>query len=305
MLVTRVLECAAMLYDAIDHLILPVSDLSAAAAPYERLGLRVSPGVRHAGLGTENRTIRAGMGPQNQFYVELLSIADEQEAAGNPFGEVVRQAIAAGRGVTMVLLRVSDMQAVAKELSGRGLEIAPQSVTTSDGMRIADVAPLTTEEQAGFNLACVQYAAPMGEIYKRFATQGAFAHAFPLKRLDHLAAFTRDLQETTRFWTDVLGIPVAGEVTTPAMAIHQMRVGDAMLELLGASSPESPLAGRPPGMASMAAFEVPDIDAAAAQARAAGFSASNPGTGALPGTRTATIPPTELAGMALQLLQYV
>jgi catechol 2,3-dioxygenase-like lactoylglutathione lyase family enzyme len=294
-----------MLYDAIDHLILPVVDLIDAALPFERLGLRVTPGVRHAGLGTENRTIRTGAGPQNVFYVELLGIADEQEASANPFGEVVKQAIAAGRGVTMVLLRVRDMQAVAKELGGRGLEITPQMVTTSDGMRICDVAPLATEEQAGFNLACVEYATSIGEIYERFATQGAFDHAFPLKRLDHLAAFTRDLPATTRFWSDVLGIPVAGEVTTPAMAIHQMRVGDAVLELLGAASPESPLASRPPGMASMAAFEVPDLDAAVAQARAAGFSAADPAKGVLPGTRTSTIPPAELAGMALQLLQYV
>jgi catechol 2,3-dioxygenase-like lactoylglutathione lyase family enzyme len=130
------------------------------------------------------------------------------------------------------------------------------------------------------------------------------AHSFPLQRLDHLAAFMPDLQETTRVWTEVLGIPGAGEVTTPAMAIHQMRVGDAVLELLGAAAPESPLAGRPPGMVSMAAFDVADLDAAVAQARTAGFSAADPATGVLPGTRTSTIPATELAGLALQLLAY-
>ena len=37
----------------------------------------------------------------------------------------------------------------------------------------------------------------------------------PLKRLDHLAAMAPNLEDATSFWTDVLGVPVHGEVRTP------------------------------------------------------------------------------------------
>jgi len=56
---------------------------------------------------------------------------------------------------------------------------------------------------------------------------------------------------------------------------------------------------------SMCAFEVDDLDASVALARERGFTVTDPSTGVLPGTRTATIPPDQLNGMAMQLLEYV
>jgi hypothetical protein len=56
---------------------------------------------------------------------------------------------------------------------------------------------------------------------------------------------------------------------------------------------------------SLASWEVPDLEAAVRQAREAGFTVSDPVIGALPGTRIAMIPPQELGGMTMQLLQYV
>jgi hypothetical protein len=55
----------------------------------------------------------------------------------------------------------------------------------------------------------------------------------------------------------------------------------------------------------MTAFEVPDLDAAVRVARAAGFTISDPARGPLPGTNVSRIPAEELAGLGLQLLQYV
>jgi hypothetical protein len=64
-------------------------------------------------------------------------------------------------------------------------------------------------------------------------------------------------------------------------------MGDAVLELLGPASLESPIWKRPPGLVGMASWE--DLDAAVALARAAGFAVTDPAAGVLPGTRTATI----------------
>ena len=131
-------------------------------------------------------------------------------------------------------------------------------------------------------------------------------HAFPLLRLDHLAAITPDLERPSRIWTDVFGVPVVGEVhvADPLMTVRQFGLGDAILELLGDPSQAGPLRSRPFGLVSMASWEVGDLDDAVARARAAGFTASDPAVGALPGTRIATIPAEELAGLRMQLLQY-
>src|SRR5262249_11350672 len=135
------------------------------------------------------------------------------------------------------------------------------------------------------------------------AAAGPPGHSFPLRRLDHLAVVTHDLEARTRFWADVLGVAVAGEVATPATVIRQLRLGDAVLELLGPAAPDSPVWKRPAGLVGTASWEVADLDAAVAQARAAGFGVTDSATGVLPGTRVATDQGTELAGVNMQLPQ--
>jgi len=98
---------------------------------------------------------------------------------------------------------------------------------------------------------------------------------------------------------------VSGEIVTPTMVVRQLRIGDAVLELLGPASPDSPLWKRPPGLVSMASWEVRNLDAAIGQARTAGFTGTDPAVGPLPGTWIATIQGTELAAVNMQLLEYV
>ena len=69
----------------IDHAIYAAADLDAAAARIEDLlGLTVLPGGRHEGMGTENRIVPLGGG-----YLELLAVADGDEAAGSVFGRAL------------------------------------------------------------------------------------------------------------------------------------------------------------------------------------------------------------------------
>jgi catechol 2,3-dioxygenase-like lactoylglutathione lyase family enzyme len=134
---------------------------------------------------------------------------------------------------------------------------------------------------------------------------GAPVHDFPLARADHVAVVAHDLEEKTRFWSAALSVPLAGEVRTPRLIIRQLRLGDVTLELLAAASPDSPIASRPAGPSSLISWEVPDVDAAVAQARRAGFTVPDADAGPLPGSRIATIPAAELAGVAMQLIQWV
>src|SRR3954467_9997943 len=73
----------------IDHVIYATRDLDAAAARMEReLGLTARGGGRHDGLGTHNRVVPLGRG-----YLELLAIADPDEAAESPLGRAVQTRI--------------------------------------------------------------------------------------------------------------------------------------------------------------------------------------------------------------------
>jgi hypothetical protein len=70
----------------IDHVIYATADLDEAAARVEsELGLSVMPGGRHEGHGTHNRIVPLGGG-----YLELMAVADPQEAADSPMGSAVQ-----------------------------------------------------------------------------------------------------------------------------------------------------------------------------------------------------------------------
>lgn len=285
---------------SIDHVVVPVSDLDAAAAAYERLGLTLTPRSSHVGIGTENRVFMVAGG--HDFYVELLGFRDEAEvrAAGR-----ASYLAAIDKGVARVMLAVDDIAAAVADLKAKGIETQVQEVADARG-KICDVAPLEGVAGLGFDGALIQYVGASEARHERRAAAGLFTHNFPLKRPDHMATMVADLPAATKFWGDALGVAVHGEVRAPGMIIQQMKVGDVMMEFLAADGPESRLAGRPPGLASMVAWEVQGrLDDAVALARERGFTPSEPNNGVLPGTRVATIPGTELSGVGMQLLEYV
>jgi catechol 2,3-dioxygenase-like lactoylglutathione lyase family enzyme len=291
-----------MRYEAIDHVVLAVPHLGAAVAPYEHLGLSVGPPSSLLDSSLTQRSLAVG-GPASLFEVQLLA-ADPQGLPVSPLA--VRLAAAcATPGLCAVGLRVPDLAAALKELAGKGVQPRSQGAWHADGRKVADVALLMEEERAGSNLLLVQHAEATKKRHAALERAGMLRHGFPLKRLDHLAAVSRDLAAQTRFWADVLGVPVAGEVTTPTLIIRQLKIGDATFELLAPATPDSPLRQRPPGLVSLASWEVADLDGAVEAARLAGLQVSDPAAGALPRTRTATVPSDEMGGMTMQLLQYV
>ncbi|MEX2080550.1 MAG: VOC family protein [Dehalococcoidia bacterium] len=288
----------------VDHVVVAVPSVEEAAEAYERLGLRLSPLARHRGLGTENRAmfVHAADG---EFYVELLGIHDRAAALGSSRGMLYLEAIERGGGLARLMLGVEGLGTVVAKLAAAGHGGGVEAIYRERGDKLAEVAALEGLPGLGINAGLIEYAETQAERVSRHEEAGLFAHGFPLKRLDHLAAIAPDLEGATRAWTDGLGIAVHGEVAGRGMVIRQMKVGDAIVELLGPESPESPIASRPPGLASMCAWEVEDLDAAVALARERWFSPSEPVVGVLPGTRVATIPAAELAGLGMQLLEYV
>jgi catechol 2,3-dioxygenase-like lactoylglutathione lyase family enzyme len=117
----------------IDHVVYGAGDLDRAAALVrDSLGLTVVGGGRHAGLGTHNRIVPLGDG-----YLELLAVADPQEAAGNPFGAQLQRRLAeAGDGLLGWAVEVDDVGSIADRL------VLPIMVIERDGLtaRITGVA---------------------------------------------------------------------------------------------------------------------------------------------------------------------
>lgn len=95
---------------SLDHVMVVVSDLDEASARYaSEYGLVALPGGRHEGLGTANAII-----PFGTDYVELIAIADAEEAARNPVGQfLARHLSTSGEGLVACCLRTSDPQATA------------------------------------------------------------------------------------------------------------------------------------------------------------------------------------------------
>lgn len=285
-----------MRYEKFDSLLLTVPSLPRIVRLYEQLGLHLSDAARPLDPGLEQQSIAVG-DVANLFRIEFLAV-DPDSLPITPLGVRLAQAIAERPGPFAVAITVPDLPATLAELTGRGVTPRSQGTWREGDKVVGKVALLAEEERAATDILLVQYQTSA-------KTRKGPTHNLPIRRLDHLAAVAADLEAQTRFWVDVLGVPLFGQVRTSSLVIHQFKIGDAILELLGPATPDSPIARRPPGLIAMASWEVADLEKAVAQVHAAGFTITDPAPGALPGTETATVGADELGGLTLQLLQYI
>ena len=105
----------------IDHVILGVTDVDAAAAEVERaLGLRAGAGGRHDAHGTYNRLTWLG-----DSYVELMGVFDAALAAESWWGSHLLRVLAgAPAGLAGVVFATSDLDADIRLLRSRGAPIS-------------------------------------------------------------------------------------------------------------------------------------------------------------------------------------
>jgi len=95
---------------AIDHVILPVSDLALAAVELEaRDGLASVEGGRHPAWGTANRIV-----PLGDTYLELVAVVDPETAGRSDFGRWIAAATP-GRPLGWAV-RTDDIDAIGRRL---------------------------------------------------------------------------------------------------------------------------------------------------------------------------------------------
>jgi methylmalonyl-CoA/ethylmalonyl-CoA epimerase len=127
--------------------------------------------------------------------------------------------------------------------------------------------------------------------------------------LDHIGISVKDLTAALAFYRDALGLEIEPPEEVPSQHVraHFIAVGDAKLELLEATSPESPIAKaiekRGPGLHHIT-LRVADIRAALAQLQQRGVrlidDAPRPGA---EGSLIAFIHPASTGGVLIELKQ--
>ena len=106
----------------IDHVIWKAEDLDRAAARVAaEHGLRDDGGGRHVGIGTYNRVFPLGGG-----YLEVLAVADPEEAKGSPLGQAI---VAAPEGLFGWAVAVDDIEPVVGRLETEVSTISRQGLS--------------------------------------------------------------------------------------------------------------------------------------------------------------------------------
>lgn len=126
-------------------------------------------------------------------------------------------------------------------------------------------------------------------------------------RIAHIGIAVNDIGVALRFYRDILGLEPHKAELADGARIVSLPFGDSEVELLEPADPGSPIARflekRGPGIHHVC-YRVPDLDAAVAACRAAGYrlvdEVPRPGAG---GRRIAFVHPKATAGILLELTE--
>src|SRR6266851_5256647 len=130
-----------------------------------------------------------------------------------------------------------------------------------------------------------------------------------MMKIDHIGIATRGIEDAMTFYRDALGLDIAEteEVASQKVLVAMLPIGDSRIELLEATSDDSPIARflekRGPGIHHIA-VRVDDIRAALADLKQKGARLidEEPRTGA-GGCLVAFVHPSSTGGVLLELVQ--
>jgi catechol 2,3-dioxygenase-like lactoylglutathione lyase family enzyme len=271
---------------ALDHVVLAVRDLDAAARTYARL-LGRAPTWRgeHPVLGTRNALFRL-----ENAHLELLAPAP---GAG---GWLVQRLDAAGEGPFALAFATPDAAAFAREAEARGLRPGPVQKglgrdVDSGAFREWLFVLLPPEATRGVGMLAIEHRSPP-ELLPPSPPLGP-AEAC-VRGVDHVVVQTQDGDAARILYGEKLGLRLALDREFPQWGARLLffRVGGATVELAA----RLPVAAGPGDAGDTAqdrlwgiSWQVGDADAARARLAAAGFDVSEVRTGRRPGTRVFSV----------------
>jgi catechol 2,3-dioxygenase-like lactoylglutathione lyase family enzyme len=269
-------------FTGLDHVIVAVADLDAAARGYARvLGRGPSWRGHHPALGTANALFRLGA-----TCLELLAPAGAHGLAG-----VLRRRIESeGEGLLGFALGTDDAAACARTLRARGIPAGdPQPGEGCGAGGEATRRWLSVMIPAGATRGILVFA--IERLSPPDAVPAApleVEEAAAVSGLDHLVVLSEDLEASRRLYGDGFGIRLALDRSFDSFGARLLffRLGGVTLEIGGKPGPP---AGPGPDRLGGLAWRVPDADAARARLDAEGFDVSPVRPGRKSGTRVATL----------------
>jgi catechol 2,3-dioxygenase-like lactoylglutathione lyase family enzyme len=243
---------------ALDHIAVAVRDFEASVDAYRRL------------LGREPELEPRDGADRAWFHFPNMALEVIAASGDGPAGERVRARLdAAGEGQWIAAFQVDDLDAAARLLSRRGLDV--EHVGTVARVRAAGLDFVLTPGRIG------------AEPSPPTATEAAAVSA-----LDHVVVMTPNPDRALGLYGAKFGLDLRLDRANQQWGARQLffRCGGTVFEV-GASL-KAPVTDEPDRFGGLA-WRVTDPDAAQARMAAAGFDVSEVRTGRKPGTKVFTV----------------
>lgn len=274
----------------LDHAVIAVRDLDAAAAEFARLGFALTPKGHHAEWGTVNRCLMFA-----NDYVEIIAPEGEGPEADRLRAFLDRQ----GDGLIGISITSANGAATGEALRAAGLEVP---VARSLSRKLDDGKGTTlmfsemllpAEASPGVPARIVEHITAERERHPQW-----LAHANAAEGVASVTAIVDEPPALTPAWDRLFG-PHAAVLTDDTVTVH---TGRGLIYLtrpdeLTQLHPEAELDELPPPPALVAlAIRVGDTDRAAAVLKANGVDFSRDREGTL------RIPPSEACGVFIEMV---
>ena len=274
------------LLHSLDHAVIAVRDLAAAAEGYAAL-LGRPPSWRgvHPGVGTANALFRL-----ENTYLELLA-PEGEGALGRRLADVLAEQ---GEGLVALAFGTDDAELCAQRLRAAGLAASDPSEgeghdVESGARRRWRNAWLPPDATRGLWLFAIEHLDAADALALR---EPAAAPEAAVSALDHVVVASTDLEASRSLYGAGLGLRLALDRSFEARGLRMLffRVGGVTVEVVGrlgelGVAPEPSTRDRFGGLA----WRVSDAEAARERLAAAGFDISEVRPGAKPGTRVCTV----------------
>lgn len=285
----------------LDHAIIAVRELAAATKQLESaLGLTITPGGEHPGMGTHNAVARLGT-----EYLELISVRDPAEAATNEKGRILMDFLSRGEGYLGFALSSDDLDGDLAGIRNRGLDLeGPDrgSRRRPDGTVMTWRVAFSPEDPWGRRLPFViQHDIPIQE-RRAWAPPGG--HPLKVSGIPLVSVAVDRLQPAMDLYRRLLGQPPEVVEDVPALPARRARfgIGSFRLDLLEPSAPNGGLAdfvSLQGGGLFMVSLAVANVDEAVQFLRSRGTAVGDP----TPRRRAPLLDPSQTLGARFQLVE--
>lgn len=215
----------------VDHLVIAVRDLEAAAKDYAALGFTVVPGGRHTGIGTYNQLIAF----QDGAYLELIGFYEPRD--DHRWWTPLQR----GGGLVDYCLQTDDLPGDTRALRAAGVDIGdpePKNRKRPDGVEVRWVFSLSRGEHRGIAPFVITDETGRDERVPRERT-----HANRVTGVGSLTIAVEDVATARGWYAHVLGRPGA-EITRPDLqaAGARVEIGPHRVEFVAPTGARGPIA---------------------------------------------------------------